>query len=30
VREIDVSLVKALDRKVGPVQCSLRWVDIER
>jgi len=23
VREIDVPLVKALDRKVGPVQCSL-------
>ena len=30
VREIDVPLVKALVRKVGPVQCSLRWVDKER
>ena len=30
VRETDVPLVKALDRKVGPVQCSLRWVDKDR
>ena len=30
VREIDVPLVKASDRKGGPVQCSLRWVNKER
>ena len=29
VREIDVTLVKILDRQVGPGQCSLRWVDKE-
>ena len=30
VRDVDVPVVKALDRKGGPVQCSLRCVDKER
>ncbi len=29
VREIDVPLVKVLDRKVGPVQYPARWIDKE-
>ena len=30
VREIDVPLVKVLDRKVGPVQYRARWIDKEQ
>ncbi len=30
VREIDVPLFKALDRKVGPEKYRARWIDKER
>jgi len=30
VREIDMPLVKVLDRKGGPVQYRARWIDNER
>jgi hypothetical protein len=30
LRDVDVPVVKTLDRKVGPVQYRARWIDKER